>query len=512
MKDYHISTATYRYLLLLSTTVACLVGCQSPTASSSDVDSNQYPNIIFILADDMGYGDIQSINSDAKVSTPHLDRLVAEGMYFTDAHSGSAVCTPTRYGVLTGRYCFRTRLKSGVLSGHSPSLIEPGRMTVASLLSNAGYHSACIGKWHLGLDWKKKNPDLPLYIGADWANRNTENIDYAAIVDGGPTDHGFDFSYIIPSSLDIPPYCYISNKYVVEPELEMIDGIREGRGLFWRSGDASKGFDFMETLPHLTDQSVSYIKTQATESPQKPFFLYFPLTAPHTPWIPTPEFQGTSDAGTYGDFVQQVDHTIGQLLHTLDSLGITDETLIIFSSDNGSHWKPEDIAEFDHYANDDLRGMKSDAWEGGHRVPFIARWPNQITGGAVSNQLVCLTDLLATVGEITHQELPYNAGEDSYSFLSAFNGEEGTSSMRESVIHHSINGTFAMRKGKWKLIQAQGSGGWSYAGKEEDPPGQLYDISSDRSETQNLYNEYPEIVEELTETLDMYKLEERSRY
>ncbi len=505
-----ISTRIYRFSYMVYTMILLFLGCSYQ--QDQQKPHSALPNIIFILADDMGYGDIQAINPEAKVKTPHLDRIVREGMHFTDAHSGSAVCTPSRYGVLTGRYCFRTRLKSGVLSGLSPSLLEPRRMTVASLLHQGGYHNACIGKWHLGLDWKKKDPTQMLYTGSGWADQNTQNIDFGAEIHGGPSDHGFDYSYIIPASLDIPPYCYIRNGYVVGENMEKITGINEGRGLFWRAGDATAGFDFIQTLPHLTDEATAYIKRRHEEDPESPFFLYFPLTAPHTPWVPIEAFQGTSESGTYGDFIQQVDHTTGQILALLDSLNIAEHTLIIFTSDNGSHWKPEDIEQYDHYANDDLSGMKSDAWEGGHRVPFVARWPEQIEPSTHSDQLVCLTDLLATCADISNQKLPFQAGEDSYSFLPALKGDKKSENVRKDVIHHSINGTFAMRKGKWKLILARGSGGWSYEGSENDPPGQLYDMKNDRSETQNLYDEFPEVVEELTQTLEMYQTEQRSRY
>jgi len=490
-------------------TMLILGGCSEQAKPSS---ASGLPHIIFILADDMGYGDISAINKEAKVNTPHLDRIVNEGMYFTDAHSGSAVCTPTRYGVLTGRYCFRTRLKSGVLVGHSPSLIEPGRMTIAQLLSQKGYHSACIGKWHLGLDWQKKDPSQPLFTGSNWDIKSTHNINYQATVRGGAVDHGFDHEYILPASLDIPPYCFISNQHVVGDSLTRVEGIREGRGLFWRPGDATNDFDFTQILPHLTQQATAYITQRHAQSPGSPFFLYFPLTAPHTPWVPTEDFQGSSEAGTYGDFVQQVDHTVGRLLSTLDSLGIADRTLIMFSSDNGSHWMPSDIDSFDHHANYHFSGMKSDAWEGGHRVPLLARWPDYIPSQSTSDQMVCLTDLFATFAAITHQSLPYYAAEDSYSFLSALTATEDTLPTRQDIIHHSIDGTFAIRQDQWKLILGRGSGGWSSAGDPSDPPGQLYNLQTDVGETQNVYLQYPQKVAALTQLLDMYRDEQRSRY
>jgi arylsulfatase A len=470
------------------------------------------PNIIFILADDMGYGDIGVLNPDSKIPTPNLDRLASEGMYFSDAHSPSAVCTPTRYGLLTGRYSFRTRLQSGVLVGHSPSLIGPGQTTVASLLKNSGYQTACIGKWHLGLDFKKKNPEMPLYTGDDWDIESTENIDYQAIVDGGPCDHGFDYSFILPASLDIQPYVFISNKYVDQPEINHIDGMDKGRGLFWRHGDASGGFDFWQVLPLLTQKANGFIRDYVINHPKKSFFLYFPLTAPHTPWVPTNEFNGKSQAGDYGDFVVQVDFSVGQVLDLIDSLRIAENTLIFFTSDNGSHWLPEDIKQFDHQANYIFRGMKSDVWEGGHRVPFIAKWPGVIPEKSSSDQMVCLSDMLATFAELTGQDLSWNTGEDSFSFLYALKNTEPTWPVRHTMINHSIDGMFALRKDEWKFIDGRGSGGWSYEGKETDPPGQLYNLTDDPGETTNLYNQYPDKVEEMKDLLGMYKKERRSRF
>lgn len=478
---------------------------------TSDVHENKEkkPNIIYILADDMGYGDLSSLNPDSKIPTPHMDRIVEEGIYFTDAHAPSAVCTPTRYGILTGRYCFRTPLTQGVLVGHSPSLLEPGRITVADLLKSKGYQTACIGKWHLGLDWKKLDPEKPLWEGSIWNMSNTSNVDYQATVDGGPADHGFDYSYIIPASLDIPPYVYLENEHVVDPNIHKVNGIREGRGLYWRKGDASEGFNFYQTLPHLTEKALQYIEQQ---DKKQPFFLYFPLTAPHTPWVPTEQYQNQSESGEYGDFVVQVDAMIGRILDKLDENGMSEHTLIIVTSDNGSHWKPEDIAQYSHQANFNFRGMKSDIWEGGHRVPFIARWPAQVTAGTFSNQLTVLTDLLATCADLTHSQIGYNTAEDSYSILPALTGKSGNWPTRKSAILHSINGTFALRKGNWKYIEGKGSGGWSSTGKDTDPPGQLYDLANDVSENQNLYEQYPGVVKEMQQELDMYRNEGRSRY
>jgi arylsulfatase A len=394
------------------------------------------PNILYILADDMGYGDIEALNPASKIPTPNLNRLASEGMVFTDAHSPSAVCTPTRYGILTGRYCFRSRLQSGVLVGHSPSLIEPGRLTVASLLKQAGYRTGCIGKWHLGLDFRKKDADKPLTEGDGWTETITTNVDYTAAIGGGPADHGFDYSFILPSSLDIQPYFYIRNRHIVNPEMISIPGSPDARsqGAFWRGGDASEDFDFYQVLPDFRKEAMKFISDHQRSDPDVPFFLYLALAAPHTPWVPLDEFRGRSEAGLYGDFVTQVDHAAGEILRHLDRLGISQNTLVIFTSDNGAYWWPENIHEFDHRSNFVFSGMKSDLWEGGHHVPFIARWPETIEAGVENPQLLCLTDLMATCAEIVNVSLPYHFGEDSFSHLPAFLGEIEYEGARKNLV------------------------------------------------------------------------------
>jgi len=496
-------------LMLVAITIIILV-----YNNPRDQSGTELPNVIFILADDMGYGDLQVLNPESRIPTPNMDQLAAAGMYFTDAHSYSGVCTPTRYGVLTGRYCFRTRVSSGVLGGHDVSLIEPGRETVATLLGRAGYRSGCVGKWHLGLDYKKKDPDKLLYVGPNFGNTsNTDNVDYAGIVDGGPCDHGFDYSYILPASLDMQPYIYISNKKVVNTDLEHIDGVSERtRGLFWRHGDAEKGFDFYDVLPRLTRHAMGFIRDHLRKYPDRPFFLYFPLTAPHTPWVPTESFTGTSGAGTYGDFVNQVDHGLGQIMQLVDSLDIRGNTILILTSDNGSHWKPEDIEKYNHRANAHFRGMKSDVWEGGHRVPFLVRWTGTIPEGSSSNRMVCHNDLLATMAELTGQPLDWNAGEDSFSFLSVLTREESDWAERRTMINQAVSTTLAVRKDNWKLILDISSGGWSRNEITEGPPMQLYNLDEDVGEQHNLYHDMPGKVAELENLFHVYRKEGRSRF
>lgn len=489
-----------------------LIACDGQKKTSEE-SQNTRPNIIYILADDMGYGDIHANNSESKIPTPALDSLARCGISFTDAHTNSAVSTPTRYGVLTGRYAFRSRLKSGVLVGHDPSLIEPGRETVASLLRKSGYHTACVGKWHLGLDWARRDTTKPLYTGSPWAIENTENVDYTAPVHGGPSDHGFEYSYIIPASLDIAPYVYIENGLVNNPVERHAPEWRneKARGMWYRHGDIADNFEHASCLQHLTQKAVHHIHETANR--QQPFFLYFPLTAPHTPWLPAAEFEGKSGAGVYGDFVCMVDDVVRQVRQALQESGQLENTILIFTSDNGSHWLPEDIKKFGHQANSHYSGMKSDIWEGGHRVPFIVSWPARIKQGKKCDEVICTTDLMATCAEMTGQPLAENAGEDSFSFWKVLTGETYTSPLREATIHHSINGDFALRQGDWVYLVAQGSGGWTLPEKQAVhlPKEQLYNIKEDPSELNNLAVSYPEQTQSMKQLLQQYITSGRSR-
>ncbi|PWE00388.1 sulfatase family protein [Marinilabilia rubra] len=483
------------------------------TGCSNKKSDNKTPNIVVILADDLGYGDIKAYNSESQIPTPNLDRLAKEGLSFTDAHTNSAVCTPTRYGLLTGRYAFRTRLKSGVLVGHDPALIAPDRTTIGSLLQKAGYTTACVGKWHLGLDWAKKDSTQPLWHGGNaWDMQNTSNVDYAARVGGGPADRGFDYSFIIPASLDIAPYTYIEDGYVTAPVNDHVPFYKDttARGIWYRHGDVAEDFDHKTVLQTITQNAVDFINQKARED--KPFMIYLPFTSPHTPWFPSEKYKGISEAGVYGDFVAMTDGMVGKVMKALDQKGITKNTLVIFTSDNGSHWLDTDIKKFSHRANDAFKGMKSDVWEGGHRVPFIVRWPEQVKGGRTSPTVICTTDLLATLAEITNQKLDAGEGEDSFSFLSALKGEEPKPVEERTIIHHSVNGTFAIRSGKWKYIDAKGSGGWSLPEKQvpgDAPAAQLYDMSKDSLEQNNLIAEEPEVAARMKKILEEYKTEAR---
>jgi arylsulfatase A len=466
------------------------------------------PNIIYILADDLGYGDIKVLNDQSKIESPNIDRIAHEGILFTDAHSASSVCTPSRYALLTGRYAWRSILKRNVLLGVDPALIESNRATVASFLKENGYHTAVVGKWHLGLDWVKKDASKPLYDGTNkWAVERT-NIDYLQPVTNGPRTLGFDYSYIIPSSLDIMPYLYLENNIAVEPADSFTEGKSQttfGRGIHWLPGEMSAGFVFEEVMPTFTRQAISYIHKRASIG--EPFFLFFAMSAPHTPWLPTSTHSGQSGAGHYGDFVQQVDSSVGQILGALDEAGISDETLIIFTSDNGAHWTEKDKSKFDHRANGLLRGQKADIYEGGHRVPFLVRWPGHISSGTRSMQTISLSDLFATLAELLGEEIPQGAAEDSISIMPALLSR--SSDRREATIHHSLDGMFAIRKGDWKLIEGLGSGGFTSPSRIKQikggSKGQLYNLAIDPAELVNLYESQPTMVAELESLLAMYR-------
>jgi arylsulfatase A len=473
--------------------------CQTLAIGSAAVrmplaGAERLPNIVYVMADDLGWGDLGCYNRMSAIPTPNADRLAEQGTRFTDMHSPSAVCSPTRYGVLTGRYCWRSRLKKGVLWGYSPNLIEENRMTVPSMLKQAGYHTGGLGKWHLGLG-------------------SREPVDYDQPFHPGPMDHGFDSYFGIPASLDMDPYVYIDNDRVAERPTGHTDGMNSPRGVFWRAGAMAPGFRHDQVLPTITGKAVAFLKERATK-PEQPFFLYFALTAPHTPWLPLPEYRGRSKAGDYGDFVAQVDDTVGQVLRTLEETGQAENTLFVFTSDNGADWKLEDKARYAHLANGEWRGEKADIWDGGHRIPFIARWPGRIPAGKVSNQLGCLTDLMATVAAVTGRQLPNNAGEDSYNLLPAMLGTAG-GPIRDAIVHHSNEGMFAIRQGQWKLELGLGSGGFSppreVAQAPGGPAGQLYDLSKDPAERYNLYQKYPEIVDKLSSLLEKYKRQGYSR-
>ncbi len=469
--------------------------------------SSDLPNIVYILADDLGYGDVSAYNENSRLHTHHIDQLAREGVSFTDAHTSSAVCTPTRYSILTGRYNWRSPLKRSVLSGYSKALIEPERLTVAELLQTKGYHTAFVGKWHLGWDWHfSGNPD-----SINDLNSNPK-VDFSQPVKNGPAEHGFTYSYGFSGSLDMPPYVYVENSQPTTiPKDSTVSMDEKG---FWRKGLNGSDFSHVQVLPYLTDKAIQYIDRQAKS--KQPFFLYFALPAPHTPILPTTEFMGKSSTNFYGDFVLQVDDVVGQVIAALEKQGIREKTLIIFTSDNGCSPRAdfEELAAVGHDPSYVYRGHKADIYEGGHRVPFIVSWSDRVKEAFETDEIICTTDFMATAAEIAGTPLPDHAGEDSYSFLPVLLREDYQQPLREATVHHSIEGRFAIRQGDWKLILWPGSGGWSFPRTPEElqdlPSMQLYNLSKDPSEKKNIVREHPEKVQALKALLRKYVVEGRS--
>ena len=491
---FHDHGVIRRFVSLLA--LGILLLSQAALNSIAKVASGGAPNLVVILADDLGWGDLGCYNAASRIPTPHLDRLASEGMRFTDAHSPSAVCTPTRYGLLTGRYAWRTRLRSGVLYGYSPPLLEPGQPTLASFLRDAGYRTACIGKWHLGLRFATTGGPAEFGDGSE-PKVDPARIDWEQPLAEGPHTAGFHESYVIPASLDMVPYVYLRNGRAVEAPTERTPGDksqRQGGGGFYRGGPKAPGFSIEGCQPRLTEEAESFLRRQ---SPAEPFFLYFPLTAPHDPWVPTADFRGTSACGPRGDFVAQVDASVGRIMRVLEERGLASNTLLVFTSDNGAHWLPGEVAATGHAANGPWRGMKSDAWEGGHRVPFLARWPGRIRAGSTSEALIGLNDLFATTAEVVGHAPPPGAAPDSVSFARALLGKP--TRPRPPLVLHSIRGEFVLRDGPWKLIDGPDGGGWT-AGKATEP-GQLHDLRRDAGETNNLWRMEPKRVREMQDAL-----------
>ena len=456
-----------------------LLACALPVRSA--------PNIVVILADDLGYGDLQCYNRSGKIPTPCLDRMAAEGLRFTDAHSASAVCTPTRYGLLTGRYCWRSRLKKGVLGGWSPHLIEEKRPTVASLLRERGYTTACVGKWHLGMDWQ-----APGSMGdAIESPRRWPDINFSLPAPHGPRGAGFDEYFGIAASLDMPPFAFIRGDRLTAP-------LTETR-TYLRKGPAAADFYAEKVIPALRDEAVTFLAARAAD--RRPFFLYLALTSPHTPVAPSAPWAGRSPVGPYGDFVMETDAAAGAVLDALRANGLDRDTLVLFTSDNGAtpdNAKTLTARAAGHQSNAPWRGTKSDIWEGGHRVPFMARWPGKIPGGGECKDPICLNTLFATAADLTGKAA---AAPDSYSIAAWLQGGAPPAApTHPCIIHHSIEGMFAIRKGDWKLIAGKTSGGWS-----TDAPvtteGQLYHLGRDPGERENLYEKEPGVVAELNALL-----------
>jgi|GEM_PF-80571 len=433
------------------------------------------PHVVFVLADDMGYGDPAFGRADAKIATPNLDRLAREGARFSDAHAAGAWCVPSRYGLLTGRYAARrTRLRPG-----QEAVIEAGVATLPGALRALGYRTAMVGKWHLGFD-------------------DAQALDYSDMR-GGPRDRGFDSYFGIPSSLDIPPYYYVRDRRAVAAPTEQVgasatDGWSRIQGAFWREGAVAPGFRHDQVLPTLVDEAVAVVRGHAEKGSDQPLFLYLALPAPHTPWLPDGRFAGVSGAGMYGDFVAQVDAEVGRVMSALDGAGMTDETLFVFTSDNGPVWYPRDVERFGHSATGPWRGMKSDSFEGGHRMPFVVRWPGRTAPGTEATQTICFTDVFATCVEAAGGALAPGAAVDSVSFCGLLRGQEPEQRREVTVLRHAAS---VVREGDWKWIGHRGSGGFTRGADTGPAKGQLYDLAKDPGETDNRYDQRPEVARRL---------------
>ena len=495
----------FKHLIFIFCVSCMLNACKNKANNVVLETSKKLPNIIYVLADDLGYGDINTFNPEGKIKTPNIDKLALEGMKFTDAHTSSAVCTPTRYGILTGRYNWRSNLKSSVLTGKSKALIPINRKTVAALLQQKNYNTAFIGKWHLGWDWALKNKND--VRGDGWSANDFDNIDFSKPVKNGPKELGFDYSYGHSGSLDMAPYVYVENGLATKvPDTVTVN---KGKYTWWREGPTSSDFIHDDVTPNFFRRSFSYIEEKSKES--KPFFLYLALPSPHTPILPTEEWLGSSELNPYGDFVIMIDDYMGQLMKTVKDAGIEENTIVIFASDNGcspqANFKL--LAGKGHDPSAGYRGHKADIFEGGHRVPFVVKWPMVIEAGTLNGQTICSTDFFATCAEITQTTLQSNEGEDSFSLIPLFEDPNTSDFLREATVHSSINGSFAIRKDNWKLIFCPGSGGWSAPLPDSDfaielPKFQLYDLSNDPEEENNLYGEHPEIFNELNNLMVSY--------
>lgn len=473
--------------------------------TSNTAPRGSRPNIVIVNADDMGYGDLECYNPHSKVPTPNMNELAADGVRFTDAHSSSAVCTPSRYSLLTGRYCWRTRLEDGVIFDYEDPLIDADRLTLGGMLQAEGYATACTGKWHLGMGWPRHEQEDD--SSSEFSN---DAIDFTRPITDGPTERGFDYFFGIRASLDMPPYCFIENDHTVGiPTIE-----KDPYNPQQREGPMAPGWRDEEVGPRITERAVNFVTEHVTTNPDQPFFLYVPTSAPHRPCTPPDFIDGRSDAGPRGDMVAQVDWTVRQIDATLEALGVQEETLFIVTSDNGARAECYNGRDYGHQSNGHLRGQKADIWDGGHREPFIARWPDAVEAGTTCDETICQTDLLATCTELAGASVPADAGEDSYNIAPALLGEDYEGPIREATIHHSLHGHFAIRQGPWKMIPTLGSGGFTDPvdpdPASDGPNGQLYNLEEDPQEQNNCWTERQDIVERLFNLLERYDREERS--
>lgn len=448
------------------------------------------PNVVLILVDDMGYGDAACYNPNSKIATPHIDSLARDGMKFTDAHASGPLCHLSRYGLMTGRYPFRGQPEKW---SKQPT-IEKDRLTLPAMLQNVGYATAMVGKWHLG-----------------FSEKGAPEERYKNPLPGGPVDRGFDSFFGIRASTDIPPYFYIRGNRAVLPPTQQIEandseGWSRIQGAFWRKGGIASDLELKGVLPRLTNEAVDVIQKHSSLNSKQPLMLYLAYPAPHTPWLPSEDFQGKSAAGMYGDFAMMVDHNIGQVLNALDTCGMADDTLVIFSSDNGPVWYDSDTERLEHDSSGGRRGMKSDAWEGGHRMPFLVRWPGQVQPGSTAKQTISFVDLIATLADIAGANLPKAAAPDSYSFKPVLTDSKHKTPARQDLVLKSGGGHMTIRTGDWKFIDKLGSGGFTKPSKVKPvaggPDGQLFNLLTDPAETNNVYLKHPVIVKRMRQQME----------
>lgn len=505
---------------------AWMLCCLPLTFGFARATANDTPNIVLVLADDLGYGDVSCYNDQAKVATPHIDRLAREGIRLTDAHSPSTVCTPTRYGLLTGHMPFRIPRGGMVFTGvGGPSLIESGRMTLATMLRERGYSTACIGKWHVGMTFFDEHGNPVKDTGVE----SIGQVDFSRRIAGGPIDHGFEHFFgtaCCPTTDWL--YAFIEQDRVPNPPTKRIDKSSLPRHPYaddCRPGWIADDFPMEEVDMVFLEKSRQFIEHHVRETPDKPFFLFHSAQAVHLPSFPAQIYKGKTMAGPHGDFIHQLDDVVGELMKSLADNGVEDNTIVIFTSDNG----PETTSvihmrkDYNHDGARPWRGVKRDNWEGGHRVPMIVRWPGRLAAGTDVTQPICLTDIIATVAAVLGVELPDDAAEDSFNMLPAWRGESSVS-IRPYLLHQAFSGgkTLAIRRGHWKYIDHPGSGGNRYENSEglkpyilpevhPNAPGQLYNLDDDPGETTNLYTQHPEIVAELRALLESSKANGRSR-
>jgi len=509
-------------IVILSTT-SVLLPCRRGLADQpSGKSTGKHPNIVIILADDMGYGDVGVLNGGSRIPTPNLDRLAGEGLIFTDAHSAGSYCVPSRYGLLTGRYMWRTRLGSGGnLANLAGTLIEPGRKTLADVLRGAGYFTGLVGKWHQGIDWKLRDENAREIIRDHPNYQDFRNIDFASPVLKGPRDFGFDYSFGTAGSAEMNPATFIqNNRAVVIPRLSSQEAKKKHGEWFGRDDNiVADGYTMDRLVPTLSNKACEFVETATRTRPDQPFFLYYAMTTPHNPIVPNKEFVGTSRAGTYGDFVVELDHHVGRLLRKIAELGIDENTIVIFTSDNGpvnrtkgyrARWVRGDTAVYGHDSNGPFSGWKAGLQEGGHRVPFFVRWPAKVKPGGRCATTILFNDVLPTVAEMLKVSLDENTAEDGQSFFRTLTGETSPASFHEAIVHNHSNGTFAIRKGAFKLT-VNGPKTTEQVVDDAFPVSfELHDLDKDIEETTDVSAAHPQMLKEMHALLKKYAREGRS--